>query len=71
MAMPARLKHDPTGRAEVEGRNAVFNAAFQSATGQDITTSKTMRVSKGKGFGKPLDVHPHRQRSSPKSHRAK
>jgi hypothetical protein len=67
----AKLKRDPTGLAEIEGRGAVFRAAYTSATSDDITTSKTMRVSKGKGLKKPMDVHPHHQRSSPKSRRAK
>jgi hypothetical protein len=71
MALPPKLRRDPTGLAEVEGRNAVFAAAFQSSTGSDITTSKTMKIAGGKGLKKPLEVHPHHQRSSPKSRRAK
>lgn len=65
-----KLTHDPTGMAAVEGRDAVFIAAYRSATGGDLTESKTMKISGGKGLPAPSNKHIHHQRSSPRSRRA-
>jgi len=65
-----RLSHDPTGEAAIRGRDAVFRAAYKSATNGDITDSKTMKISAGKGLPAPTTTHIHHQRSSPKPRRA-
>lgn len=70
MAMPAKIKRDPTGEAEVEGRNAVFRAAFTATTATG-TDSLTMRNA-GARFKdkKKLRKHPHRESAAGHSHRA-
>lgn len=55
-----------------DSRSDIFTRAqFVSATGDDITTSKTMKISGGGGLPAPPEKHRHHRKAGKRSHRAR